>query len=76
MDKLTAPVTVKFSPEGVTELHALAGANGMELSEYIRHLVSLDKEAARGKWRALNPLFANDAPDATNTTHDKVGRKL
>lgn len=61
MDKLTAPVTVKFSPEDAEDLRALAEARSMEVSEYIRYLVVTDRERARQKWASLNRIFGDKA---------------
>lgn len=47
MDKLTSAVTVKFAPDDADDLHALASSRGMEVSEYIRHLVLADRARAR-----------------------------
>lgn len=61
MDKLTSPVTVKFSPEDADDLRALAESRGMEVSEYIRHLVLVDRESARKEWASLNRIFGQGA---------------
>jgi len=75
-DKLTIapPVTVRFTVDGLADLKGLAAFNGMNESEYIRHLVALDKELHKQKWEALTPLFGSSLPAATFTVHDKVGR--
>lgn len=46
MDKLTSAVTVKFAPDDADDLHALASSRGMEVSEYIRHLIAVDQAKA------------------------------
>ena len=76
MEKLITPVTVKFSPEGAAELHLLAKADGMEVSEFVRHLVELKKLAERERWEAMNLLFSQESAQATITRIDKVGREL
>ena len=74
MEKLTngVMVSVRFTTEAATELHALADSEGMEHSEYIRHLVALDKEVKRRKWAALNQVFTRSDDSATNTPKDSV----
>ena len=74
MEKLSngTPVTVRFTAEGFAELHALAESEGMEHSEYIRHLVVQDKRAKRQKWDLLNQVFANGATSSTNSATDNV----
>ena len=74
MEKLTngTMVSVRFTAEGATELHALADSEGMEHSEYIRHLVALDKEVKRRKWAALNQVFTRADDSSTITTKDPV----
>lgn len=57
VEKLTAAVTVKFAPEDASDLHALADSRGMEVSEYIRHLVLADREEARRQFDALSRIF-------------------
>lgn len=52
MEKLTSAVTVKFAPEDADDLRALADSRGMEVSEYIRHLVLADREDARRQFDA------------------------
>jgi hypothetical protein len=68
------PVTVRFTENGFAELHLLSESEGMEHSEYIRHLVARDKELKRQKWAALNQVFASSTNVATNTANDDVGR--
>ena len=67
MDKLVAPVTVKFSSEDAEDLKALAESRGMEVSEYIRHLVLADRQAAHKEWESLNRIFGQkDGADKEN----------
>ena len=74
MEKLTngVMVSVRFTADAALELHALAESEGMENSEYIRHLVLLDKELKRRKWAALNQVFTQATDPATNTSKDLV----
>jgi hypothetical protein len=60
MDKLTSAVTVKFAPDDADDLHALASSRGMEVSEYIRHLVLADREEARRQFDALSRIFGRE----------------
>ena len=60
MDKLTSAVTVKFAPDDADDLHALADSRGMEVSEYIRHLVLADREEARRQFDALSRIFGRE----------------
>ena len=57
MEKLSEVVTIKFSMEGVAEMKAFAHAHGMEVSEYIRHLVSEDKKIMQSQWNSLCKVF-------------------
>lgn len=63
-DKLITAVTVKFAPEDVDSMDAISESMGMDRSEYIRHLVSTDRERARQKWEALNRIFAQQQAQA------------
>lgn len=60
VEKLTSAVTVKFAPEDADDLRALADSRGMEVSEYIRHLVLADREDARRQFDALNRIFGRE----------------
>jgi hypothetical protein len=33
----------------------------MEVSEYVRHLVLIDKQQAKQRWSALNQIFGENA---------------
>jgi hypothetical protein len=61
MEKLDHPVTVKFRDRSFFELQKLADARGMEVSEYIRHLVDQDRLKARAQFDALSLIFASSA---------------
>lgn len=74
MEKLTngTTVTVRFTEQGHSDLRALADAEGMEVSDYVRHLVALDREQKRNKWAALDRVFSKCEGGATNTRKDDV----
>lgn len=76
-EKLTIvpPLTVRMTESLAHDIEGLASLRGMEKSEYIRHLVAMDKEEQHRIWLARNQLFANLKPDATNPTQDSVGRE-
>jgi len=78
VEKLTngVVVTVRFTTDGFSEMHLLAESEGMEHSEYIRHLVALDKEVKRRKWAALNQVFTAFNGAASNTPSYTVGQTL
>lgn len=65
MEKLTEMVTVKFSAIGESEMKAVARSRGMEVSEYIRHLVSEDIKIAHQQWSALCEVFDGKARHTT-----------
>jgi len=61
----TVPVSVKFPPDEVAQIKGLAEARGFEsVSEYMRHLVSMDKELLRKQYLALQPIFAAGGSDS------------
>lgn len=62
MDKLDHPVTVKFTDQGAKRLELLAKAKGMEVAEYVRHLVDSDMNNQREVFELLSQVFATDAP--------------
>jgi len=62
MDKLTSTVTVKFSDDDIPVLRAQAESHGMEVSEYVRHLVSQDRLELQRKWSALDRIFGQSKP--------------
>lgn len=51
---------MKFAPDDAGDLHALASSRGMEVSEYIRHLVLADREEARRQFDALSRIFGRE----------------
>ena len=73
MEKKITTFTVRFNDPELSDLDGLAAiSGGMERSEFIRHLVSLEKEKQHSIWLARNQLFANENGVATHTAHDKV----
>jgi hypothetical protein len=62
MDKMTEPVTVKLHTEQLRQLRGVAEADGMGVSEYIRHLIDKDLEGRRAQFNALTSIFGADAP--------------
>lgn len=55
----TVAVAIKWPPADVAELKKLADARGFDsVSEYVRHLVSVDREELERQYRALQPIFA------------------
>lgn len=61
MEKLTHAITVKVSDATARDIELLARAKGMEVSEYMRHLIDSDKSAQRAVFDALSQVFAVDA---------------
>lgn len=52
------PVTVKFPPADIPKLKKQAEARGFEgYSDYVRHLVSQDRDLLHRQWLALDPIF-------------------
>jgi len=50
----TVPVSVKFPPDEIPQIKGLAEARGFEsVSEYMRHLVAMDKELLHRQYLAL-----------------------
>lgn len=72
MDKLTAPITVKLTPEMAADAKHIGESLNLELSEYIRHLISLDLERAQKQFESLSQVFGKSGPGATYTAGDKV----
>lgn len=74
-EKLTIlpPVSVRFTESQLRSLDGLAAIKQMERGEFLRHLVSQELEKEHQVWEARNQLFCKSLPDATTTSHDKVG---
>ena len=74
-EKLTIvpPVSVRFTESQLRSLDKLAGLNGMERGEYIRHLVSQDEEKERLIWAARDQLFSKEKTVASSTSSNTVG---
>lgn len=61
--KLMTAVTIRFSEEDADRLRALADSYRMDVSDYVRHLVSEDLERAREQFAALSRIFARNGID-------------
>lgn len=67
------PVTVKFPPAEIFSLRKQAESQGFEgISDYVRHLVSQDREALHKRWLALEPIFG---AGAANSKEPLVGQR-
>ena len=75
-EKLTIvpPLTIRLTESLQRDIQGLSDLRGMEKSEYIRHLVALDKAEQHRIWVARNQLFQGHGLDAINTPHDTEGR--
>lgn len=75
-EKLTIipPLSVRLTESQARDVQGLADMHGMEKGEYIRHLVSEDKEKQRRIWESRNQLFAPEDHPANGLAHDDVGR--
>ena len=58
MEKLTQAVTVKLSQDTAQQANYVAESCGMELSEYIRHLVTSDLARERARYSRSHQVFA------------------
>jgi len=67
VEKLAVPLTVKVTEEMASDLRLLAQARQMEVAEYIRHLISEDKQALRRQWETLNEVFSIPERNARDT---------
>jgi len=63
-------VSIRFSAPGAAQLEGLAASNGMEVSDYIRHLVALDSAAKHKQFVVLASLFGSASTGATSSVHD------
>ena len=77
-EKLTngKTVSIRFSAPGAAQLEALAEAEGIEVSDYIRHLVAQDALKKKRLFDSLSVVFRNGANQATNSTHDSALQPL
>jgi len=73
-DKLSiaTPISVRVTVAGRKRAYAMAEANGMEVGEYIRHLLAQDEVKQHQKWAALNPVFSTSSEASTNGASDSV----
>lgn len=78
MEKLTngPTVSVRMTVEMHTALVGMAESDGMDPSEYMRHLIDLRKAEKRAQWEALNQVFGNTSTTSTNTESHGVGRGI
>ena len=72
MDKLTngKTISIRFSAPGVAQLEGLAEADGLEVSDYIRHLVAKDALEKKKRFDQLSIVFRFCSNEATNSPHD------
>lgn len=63
VDKLTHAITVKVTEQTYARTALLAKARGMEVSEYIRHLMASDMDCQREVFELLQQVFADDLAD-------------
>lgn len=69
-------VSIRFSAPGTAQLEALALSKGLEVSDYIRHLVASDAAVERKRFEALHSVFGNASFGATNAPHDAAMQPL
>ena len=58
IEKLTQAVTVNMSLNTAQQANGVAKSRGMELSEYIRRLVTSDLDRERERYSRLHQVFA------------------
>ncbi len=77
-EKLTivAPLTIRLTESQDRDVRGLAELRGMERSEYIRHLVALDKAEQERIWLARNQLFSIDGANSINSAAHNVRRDV
>ncbi len=59
IEKLTHPLTVKIAPERLARIQAMAAYHGMEMSEFIRHLIDSAESDLQQKHAALSAIFGS-----------------
>lgn len=59
MDKLTEPVSIKFSPDMKEVVYSLASSQGLSASDYIRELVERDIQAHQERFLSYAKIFGN-----------------
>ena len=68
------PVTVKFPHDEIPMIRKQAESRGFEgFSDYVRHLVALDRVLLRTQFLALKPIFDCDP---SHIKSDPVGRGM
>jgi predicted DNA-binding protein len=61
-EKMIEAISIKLPTSTRTQLAALAEADGLNVSEYIRVLIDRDIDAHRQKFAALAAIFGTSAP--------------
>lgn len=76
-DKLTiaTPLSVRVTETESKEAKLQADYRGMNVSDYVRHLLLQDKKVLKREFDALIPLFAAQQGDATKQASVNVGRE-
>jgi len=77
-DKLTngKTVSIRFSAPGTAQLELMASSMGLEVSDYIRHLVASDVQVKKRQFEKLVPLFGRNSGYATESAHDDAMQPL
>ncbi len=73
-EKLTIipPLSVRLSESQALDVQRLAEMHGLERGEYIRHLISKDKEDQRKIWALRNQLFGTVTAESMSTASYEV----
>jgi hypothetical protein len=61
-EKMIEAVTIKMSVTVLAQVRAIAEADGIGLSEYVRGLIDRDIEHHRSRFVALSTIFGADTP--------------
>jgi hypothetical protein len=77
-DKLTngKTVSIRFSAPGTVQLEAMASSMGLEVSDYIRHLVASDVKVKQRQFLALQSIFGGNSGYRENSSQDDVMQAL
>lgn len=77
-EKLTiaTPLSIRVTETERARVRGLADLAGMEVSDYVRHLVSVEWAAQQQIWSARNQLFGTKESNSTSESSDDVGRSL
>jgi len=70
-EKLTngKTVSIRFSAPGTVQLEAMAAADGLEVSDYIRHLVASDVKVKKRQFLALHSVFGGSVDGSTTPAY-------